>query len=88
MRHGSSRNSGGSSSRAFSSRFSRRGPEDAQLTLDRRNGLVFGVCAGLARWLDVDPMWVRIGAVTAAVFVTKVAVALYVIGWLVLDDRD
>jgi phage shock protein C len=59
----------------------------SRLQLDRRNGLIAGVCAGIARWLDVDVTWVRIAAVIAAVLLTKVAIATYVIGWLLLDDR-
>jgi phage shock protein C len=59
-----------------------------RLALDRRSGMLLGVCAGLARYLRVDALWVRVGAVAAAVFVTKLAVAAYVIAWLVLDDRN
>ncbi len=64
------------------SSFSRR------LELDRRNGLIVGVCAGVARYLDVDVTWVRITAVIAAAVLTKCALALYIIAWLLLDDRD
>ena len=59
-----------------------------RLELDRRNGLIAGVCAGVARYLDVDVTWVRITAVIAAAVLTKCALALYVIAWLLLDDRD
>jgi phage shock protein C len=56
--------------------------------LDRRNGLIAGLCAGAARYCRVDVTWVRIATVIVAVFATKVAIALYVIGWLLLDDRE
>ena len=46
-----------------------------------------GVCAGLARYFGIDPLWVRVGAVVAAVVMTKLAVAAYAIAWLVLDER-
>ncbi len=59
-----------------------------RLELDRRNGMLAGVCAGVARYLDVDVTWVRVGAVIAAAVLTKLAIALYVIAWLLLDDRD
>ena len=59
-----------------------------RLELDRRNGLIAGVCAGVARYLDVDLTWVRIAAVIGAAVLTKCAIAVYVIGWLLLDDRD
>ena len=32
----------------------------AQFRLDRQDGKVFGVCAGLANYLNVDPMIVRL----------------------------
>ena len=59
-----------------------------RLELDRRNGLIAGLCAGVARFLDVDVTWVRITAVIGAALLTKCAVAVYVIGWLLLDDRN
>jgi len=62
--------------------------ETTRLELDRRNGLVVGLCAGLARYLDVEATWIRIAAVIGAVLLTKLAIALYVIGWLLLDDRN
>jgi phage shock protein C len=59
-----------------------------RLELDRGNGLIAGLCAGIARYLNVDVTWVRIASVIGAVIVTKIAVAAYVIGWLLLDDRN
>jgi phage shock protein C len=58
-----------------------------RLRLDRTNGMLLGVCAGLARYFGVDALWVRVGAIVAAVVLTKLAVAVYVIAWLVLDER-
>jgi len=62
--------------------------ETAHLELDRRNGLIVGLCAGIARYFDVDATWIRIAAVIGAVLLTKLAIALYVVGWLLLDDRN
>jgi phage shock protein C len=62
--------------------------ETTRLELDRRNGLIVGLCAGLARYFDVEATWIRIAAVIGAVLITKLAIALYVIGWLLLDDRN
>ena len=59
-----------------------------RIELDRRNGLIIGLCAGVARYFDVDVTWVRIAAVIGAAVLTKLAIAAYVIGWLLLDDRD
>ena len=38
----------------------RRGGEPAGFRLDRSEGKVFGVCAGLANYLGVDPLIVRL----------------------------
>jgi phage shock protein C len=35
--------------------------------LDKTNGMALGVCAGLGRFLGVDPTFVRIGAVVVTV---------------------
>ena len=65
-----------------------RSTSKRRLELDRKNGMLIGLCAGIANYIDMDVMWVRIGAVIAAALLTKVAIAAYVIGWLVLDERD
>jgi phage shock protein PspC (stress-responsive transcriptional regulator) len=56
------------------------------LRLDKQNSLIAGVCAGLARYLRVDPTWVRVGALVAAMFATKLVILCYLIGWLLLDE--
>ncbi len=33
-----------------------------------RDGLVFGVCSGVAKYLDVKVLWIRAGVIAAAVF--------------------
>ena len=64
------------------------GTDDAgrkRIGLDYDRRLIGGVCAGCASYFDVDPAWVRVGAVVTALFFTKIVIAAYVIGWLVLD---
>ncbi|HWH17236.1 MAG TPA: PspC domain-containing protein [Allosphingosinicella sp.] len=34
-----------------------------KFTLDRRSGKLMGVCAGIGRYFNIDPTFVRIGAV-------------------------
>ena len=48
----------------------RTGRIRSPLRLDRQEGLVAGVCAGVARWLHVDPTWVRVAALVVALFAT------------------
>ena len=64
-----------------------RSSSHRRLELDRENGMIIGLCAGLARYFNVDVTWVRVGAIVGAVFLTKAAIAAYVIGWLLLNDR-
>jgi phage shock protein C len=64
-----------------------RSSSHRRLELDRENGMLIGLCAGAARYFNVDVTWVRVGAIVGAVFLTKAAIAAYVIGWLLLNDR-
>jgi phage shock protein PspC (stress-responsive transcriptional regulator) len=60
----------------------------AKLFRDGVNPMVSGVCSGLARYLDINPLWVRGGAV-ALFLVTPTAVALgYVMGVLFLRKQN
>ncbi len=56
------------------------------LHLDKEDGWIFGVCAGMANFLKVDHAVVRVGWVIAGLFATKIVVAVYLIAWLLLDD--
>ena len=53
--------------------------------LDKTNGWVAGICAGLAAALRLDPAWVRVAFVVAALFATTPVIAVYLIAWVVLD---
>lgn len=59
-----------------------------RLTLDTRDGWIAGVCAGLGRYLDIDPAFVRVAATIGALFLPKLTVAAYLIAWVVLDRDD
>jgi phage shock protein PspC (stress-responsive transcriptional regulator) len=39
----------------------RGGPPTRSFRLDRSNGKIWGVCAGIANYFGIDPMLVRIG---------------------------
>ncbi|HEX6425733.1 MAG TPA: PspC domain-containing protein [Acidimicrobiales bacterium] len=47
--------------------------------------MVAGVCAGVARWLGVDPLVVRLAAVIMAL-ANGVGIALYVLAWVLLPE--
>ena len=60
-----------------------------RIRLDKDLGWIAGVCAGIARALDTDPAFIRVGAVIAALFFPKLTIAAYLIAWVFLDDdRD
>jgi phage shock protein C len=49
---------------------------------------VMGVCAGLADWLQVDVLAVRMALIVAALVTGPVAILLYILtGWLAADHR-
>lgn len=59
---------------------------NTSLRLDKDNGMVAGVCAGVARYLGVAPTWVRVSALVVAIWATKLVIIAYLIGWLILDE--
>ena len=59
-----------------------------RFVINRNRAKVMGVCAGLADWLNVDVLIVRLGFVIAALMTGPVAVLLYILtGWLANEDR-
>jgi phage shock protein C len=57
------------------------------LRLDKKNGWIAGVCAGLANYFDTDPAFVRVGVIVTALFLPKIVIAAYLVAWLLLDER-
>ena len=39
-----------------------------KLTKSKKNSMLFGICGGIAEWLDWDPTVVRIAYVLASIF--------------------
>jgi phage shock protein C len=58
----------------------------ARLERSRDERVVAGVCGGLGRYLGVDPVLLRIGAVLL-VFAGGTGIVLYVIGWIVMPEE-
>lgn len=54
-------------------------PPRASFRLDKTNGKVFGVCAGIADYFGIDPMLVRIGFVAATLLGVGAPVLIYLI---------
>ena len=52
--------------------------------VDRDNGKALGVCAGIANAINVDPIFVRVGFVLAALVISvKMFIVLYLVGALI-----
>lgn len=49
---------------------------------------LMGVCAGLADWLGIDVLAIRIAIIVATLATGPIAALLYILtGWLATDDR-
>jgi phage shock protein PspC (stress-responsive transcriptional regulator) len=59
-----------------------------RLRLDTRAGLIAGVCAGVARWLDTDVSFVRVAVLVSAIFLPKLVLATYLLAWFALDRAE
>lgn len=54
-----------------------------------RDKMIAGVCAGLAKWLDVDPTIVRVGYVLVSLFSAAFpGILVYIILWLVIPEEE
>jgi len=61
---------------------------NGRFLLNPSKGKIMGVCAGLADWMGVDALAVRLAMVVAALVTGPIAVLLYFLtGWLAADDR-
>ena len=58
------------------------------LARDRKDGWIAGVCAGTARYFDIDPAFFRVALVVAAIFSWKIVLAAYIVAWILLPNRD
>jgi phage shock protein C len=56
---------------------------NGRFLVNRRDAKIMGVGAGLADWLQVDPLIVRLALVAAVLITGPVAILFYVLtGWL------
>lgn len=54
---------------------------------DKHNAKISGVCAGIADYTGVAPVWVRIGAVTAIFISQGLAIPAYIVASFVLEKK-
>jgi phage shock protein C len=63
-------------------------PMNGRFVINRSRAKVMGVCSGLADWMGVDVLIVRLGVVLATLFTGPLAILLYILtGWLASEDR-
>jgi phage shock protein C len=55
--------------------------------LDKTNGKIMGVCAGIAAYFGIEAMWLRLGFVVAALFSFGSPILIYLIIGLVADRK-
>ena len=61
---------------------------NGRFVLNPTRAKVMGVCSGLAEWLGIDVLIVRLGVIVATLMTGPIAILLYILtGWLATDDR-
>ena len=55
--------------------------------VNRRDGKIMGVAAGLADYTGVDPLLIRLGLVAALLLTGPIVIALYLVAGLVAAER-
>jgi phage shock protein C len=58
-----------------------------RLTRDTDDGMIGGVCAGVADYLGIDVTLVRLLAVVGAIFGLGSLVIAYVVAWILVPER-
>lgn len=59
---------------------------NGRFLLNKRDGKLMGVAAGLGDYLSMDPLLIRLGIVAATLITGPIAILFYVLtGWLASD---
>tara|TARA_Y100001963_G_scaffold70694_1_gene98361 strand:+ start:597 stop:800 length:204 start_codon:yes stop_codon:yes gene_type:complete len=61
--------------------------EKKRVSRDLGRAVISGVCAGVARYADIDPVWVRAGAALGLVFMPMITLPAYVAAVILLPRR-
>ena len=60
---------------------------EKKLSRSRDNRMIGGVCAGLAKFLGLDPTIVRVG-MALATFVGGMSLFVYLIMWVLIPEEE
>ncbi|HVM44415.1 MAG TPA: PspC domain-containing protein [Candidatus Thermoplasmatota archaeon] len=55
-----------------------------RLRRDKQNGMIGGVCAGMAKYFDLDPALVRVAYVLISIFTAFAGVLVYLVLWMLI----
>jgi phage shock protein C len=58
-----------------------------QLMRSRSDQMIAGVCGGLAQYLNLDPVFVRLGFVVL-LFASGVGLPIYIVLWLIMPEEN
>lgn len=61
--------------------------ENRRLTRSN-NGMIAGVCGGIANYFDWDPTLVRIGYILLSIFTVFAGFLMYIICWIVMPKEN
>ena len=61
--------------------------EKPRMARDLSRAIISGVCAGVAKYMDIDPVWVRAGAALGLVFMPMITLPAYVAALILLPRR-
>ncbi len=53
-------------------------PTQKRMYRDLDSGVISGVCAGVARYFDIDAVWVRVAAMVSLIIATPVTLVAYI----------
>lgn len=53
-----------------------------------RNGMIAGVCGGIAAYFDLDPTLVRVGYILLSIFTLFSGVLFYLVLWIVIPKQQ
>lgn len=62
--------------------------DNDRVTRDLSRAVISGVCAGVARYFKVDPVWVRAAAALGLVFVPMITLPAYIAAVVLLPRRS
>lgn len=59
----------------------------ARLSRSNSDKIVAGVCGGLAEYLEIDPIWVRL-AFVVLFFASGIGLPIYIILWIIMPEQN